>query len=47
MMGYYVLRPEEEFVIESPNHLLKVLCDKTGDIKMTRLERRRQNAKSK
>ena len=39
-MGYYVIRQGEEFFIESPNHMLKVLCDKDGDIRMTRLERR-------
>lgn len=44
-MGYYVLRQEEEFVIESPNHILKVFCDKTGDIKMTRLERNKTVSK--
>ena len=39
-MGYYVIRQGEEFLIESQNHILRVKCDKDGDIRMTRLERR-------
>jgi len=39
-MGYYIIRQGEEYFIESPNHMLKVICDKDGDLKMIRTERR-------
>ncbi len=39
-MGYYVIRQGEEYFIESPNHMLRIICDKSGDLKMIRTERR-------
>ena len=39
-MGYYVIRDGEEFFIESQNHMLRVICDKEGNLKMIRTERR-------
>ena len=35
-MGYYVIRQDEEFFIESPMQILRVFCDGDGKIRMQR-----------
>ena len=58
-MGYYVIRQDEEFLIESPMQILRVSCDGDGKIRMQRNDKTKnvkirkvytevnQNAKSK
>jgi hypothetical protein len=33
-MGYYMIRAEEEFLVEAPNHFIRIYCDIRGNIKI-------------
>jgi hypothetical protein len=33
-MGYYIIRQEDEFIVESPKNILRIYCDVNGYIKV-------------
>jgi len=38
-MGYYIIRQEEDFTIESNNHILRIYSDIKGNIKLTKTKK--------
>ena len=35
-MGYYVIRQEEEFIVESPLQIIRIYCDVDGKMRIQR-----------
>lgn len=35
-MGYYIIREDEEFLIESPLQIVRIYCDKDGKMRIQR-----------
>ena len=38
-MGYYMIRAEEEFLVEAPHNFIKIYCDIRGNIKVQKTKK--------